>query len=280
MTNNEMIVVKQLPIIEQQLQQIKAEVTAKTEDALSLVCTEETVVAIKKERAKLNKELAFWEEKRKEVKSAIMSPYEQFEAVYKDCISNVYRDADAKLKAKIDSVETELKSQKRDEVIEYFNEYLASRNISMPLTFDCANINVTMSASLKSLKEQAKSFIDRVCDDLDLIGTQEYKDEILYRYQKADGGCFLNASRAIRLVNEDRRAIEEAKAREAERRAREEAAKAAAEKVEAVIEKTAPLIEVPIVEEPVMTVRFTVKGTKAKLRELKEFLTANNYDFE
>ena len=176
--NNEIIVVKQLPIIQEQLQQIKADVTARVETALSLVCTEDTVKVVKDERASLNKELKFWEDKRKEVKKAVMTPYEEFEAVYKDCISDIFKKADVELKGKIDSVEKALKDEKETKVKEYFTEYLASKNITMPLTFECANINVTLSASLKSLKEQAKAFIDRVCDDLALIETQEYKEEI------------------------------------------------------------------------------------------------------
>ena len=88
--NTEMIVVKQLPVIEQQLQVIKTEVTKKVEDALSLVCTEDTVKDVKKVRAELNKELTYWEDKRKQVKKEVLAPYNAFESVYKDCISNTY----------------------------------------------------------------------------------------------------------------------------------------------------------------------------------------------
>ena len=46
--NKEIIIIKQLPIIEQQLQAIKTEVTAKVKMALSLVCTEDTVKEVTK----------------------------------------------------------------------------------------------------------------------------------------------------------------------------------------------------------------------------------------
>ena len=199
--NAEMIVVKQLPVIEQQLQVIKTEVTKKVEDALSLVCTEDTVKDVKKVRAELNKELTYWEDKRKQVKKEVLAPYNAFESVYKDCISNTYNKADKELKSKIDTVEKELKASKAREVLDYFNEYMNSVEtaIGTPLyefvLFENANINVTLSASLKSLKEKAKDYIDRICDDLNLISTQEHKDEIFYEYRNT-----LNVSTAITTV--------------------------------------------------------------------------------
>lgn len=268
--NNEIIVVEQLPVIVEKLQTIKADVTQRVNEAMELVCTEETVQIVKSKRAELNKEFEEWEEKRKDVKNAVMSPYNQFEVSYKDCITDVYKYANSELKRKIDTVENELKEDKRAKVRAYFDEYLVSKNITMPLTFENANINVTLSASLKSLKEQAKAFIDRVCDDLSLIESQEYKDEIYHEY---NGACFLNVSGAITTVVNRHKAIEEAKKAEAERMAKEQAVSVAVEKVDEVL---AP----PTVEEPTLTVKFTVRGTKAKLRELKQFLQNNNYDFE
>ena len=269
--NNEIIVVRQLPEIEEHLQTIKAAVTQKVNDALSLVCTEDTVKSVKAVRADLNKDLKDFEERRKAVKKAIMTPYEQFESVYKECISDTYKKADIELKAKIDSVENELKERKTAEVKRYFDEYLQSKGIDF-VTFENAHINVTLSASMKSLKEQAKTFIDRICDDLCLIDTQERKDEILYEYKQS-----LNVSNAITTVANRYKAIEEAKAREEERKAREQAEAEATAKVEAVAPPTVEPIAPPIEEEPVLTVQFTVKGTRTKLKELKEYLERNGF---
>ena len=205
-----------------------------------------------------------------------MTPYEQFEEVYKDCISDIFKKADADLKGKIDSVEKELKEEKATKVREYFTEYLASKNITMPLTFECANINVTLSASLKSLKEQAKTFIDRVCDDLTLIETQEYRDEIYHEYNSA---YFLNVSGAITAVINRHKAIEEAKAREEERKAKAEVEQKAVEQVAEVL--TPPTVVSPAEsEEQIFTLSFKVRGTKTQLRALKEFLNNGGYDYE
>lgn len=272
--STDIIVVRQLPEIEERLQEIKVDVTERVNDAMSLVCTEETIQVVKKIRADLNREFKEWEEKRREVKKAVMTPYENFEEVYKDCITDIFKRGDADLKRKIDSLEDEMKAQKAAEVKEYFDEYLASKNIDF-ITYENAEINVTLSASMKSLKEKAKAFIDRICDDLNLIDTQEHKEEILYEYKR-----FFNVSSAITAVQMRHKALEEEKAREAERKAREEAEKAAAEKVATVVETLTPptVVDEPI--EPILTVKFTVRGTKSQLRAIKEFLKNNNYDFE
>jgi predicted secreted protein len=279
--SNEIIVVKQLPIIEQQLAQIKEQVVERVQAAMQLVCTEATVKEIKKARAELNAEYKAWEDKRKEVKTAVMSPYEQFESVYKDCISDAYKAADKDLKQKIDEVEQQLKTQKAAEVKGYFEEYLASKNIDF-VSYGQAGINVTLSASLKSLKEQAKDFIDRIESDLKLIETfTDLKAEILVEYKKS-----LNVSDAITGVKARAKAVQEEQARqaaEAEKRAAEaqrvEAIKAAIPEAPAAVEAPTEQTAAPAPEKK-YCIRFTVKGTKEQLIALKKFLNEGEYEYE
>lgn len=277
--NTQIIEVKQLPIIKQQLQLVKKSVIEKTEAALKLVCTENTLQEVKKAKTALTKEFKEWEAKRKSVKNAVMTPYEQFEKVYKECVTDIYKNADNELKAKVGSIENALREEKSAEIKAYFDEYVASRGIEEIygkfLAFEYTGIKVTLSASKKSLKEQAANFVDHICDDLNLIETQEHKDEILYEYKKS-----LNVSGSITAVANRYKAIEAEKAREAERKARAEAVKATENKVDEVIKPAKVIIEPPKVEEPVLTVKFTVKGTKAKLQELKAYLERNGFDYE
>jgi uncharacterized protein YecT (DUF1311 family) len=275
--SNEIIVVKQLPVIVEQLAQVKETVIQRVQTATSLVCTDETVKEVKKARAELNNEFKSWEEKRKEVKTAVMTPYEQFEAVYKDCVSDTYKKADAELKAKIEGVEKELKQKKADEVKEYFNEYRESAGIDF-VTFEQANIYVTISASMKSLKEQAKAFIDRIDDDLALIDTQEHKAEILVEYKKT-----LNASAAVTGVNARFKAIEDEKRRIKEAEERRAAEEQHIAEITSALPEPEPEIIPPVEEqpqEPEYTLRFKVTATKAKLRELKAFLDNGGYKYE
>ena len=279
--SNEIIVVKQLPVIEQQLAQIKETVNERVSAAMKLVCTEDTVKAVKKARTELNAEFKAWEDKRKEVKTAVMTPYEKFEAVYKDCISDSYKAADKDLKQKIDEVEQELKSKKAAEVKSYFEEYLASKDIDF-VTYEQAGINVTLSASLKSLKEQAAAFVDRIESDLKLIETfTDLKAEILVEYKKS-----LNVSDAITGVKARAKAVQEEQARqeaEAEKRAAEaqrvEAIKAAIPEAPAAVEAPTEQTAAPAPEQK-FCIRFTVKGTKEQLIALKKFLNEGEYEYE
>ena len=79
---NELIIVKQLPVIEEHLLALKAEIEEKTARAMNLVCTEDTVKEIKGVRSDLNKEFAELETQRKFVKEQVMKPYEAFESIY------------------------------------------------------------------------------------------------------------------------------------------------------------------------------------------------------
>lgn len=278
--DNQIIEIVQIPVIRQQLQDIKTDVTKRVNDVLSLVCTEDTVKEIKNERAKLTKEFTKWENKRKQVKTAIMSPYEQFEFIYKDCITEVFKNADAELKIKIETVENEIKDKKISEVREYFNEYAKSKFIEI-VDYEDANINVTLSASLKSLKEKAKAFIDKIVDDLILIDTQEHNDEILFLYKNKNGFCYLNSSKAITYISEKYKTMAEQKAKEEERKAKEQAKAEAVTKVENVVEAlTPPEIAKPKDEEKIYTLKFTVKGTKSQLKVLKEFLNNGGFEYE
>ena len=278
----ELIRVVQLPEIEEHLQSIKVAVTQKVNDALSLICTEDTVKSVKAVRADLNKDLKDFEERRKAVKKAIMTPYEQFEAVYKECISDTYKKADAELKAKIDSVENELKEAKRTEVEAYFEECSKSVGVDFVKLSDL-NLNITLSASVKALKRQVKEYFDKVIQDLALIATLEHTTEILVEYRKT-----LDVSDAVLTVQERHKAIAEQEKRNAEASIIAEKQAETVEKVEkAVRESATEEISAPEVEEappegnePVYEATFRVTGTLAQLKALKKFLNDGGYQYE
>ena len=290
----DLIVVKQLPQIEEHLKELSLDVDKKVANAKNLVCTEENVTTIKQIRASLNKEFKEVENQRKIVKEQILAPYMQFEEIYKMYISDKYKSADNDLKVKIDSTENELKNIKEQEIKDYFEEYKKVNNIDFVI-YSQARINVTLSASRKSLKEQAKQFIDKIVDDLKLIDTQEHKTEILVEYKQS-----LNVSQAITSVTNRFKAIEEEKKRQEElkRKQLEEAQRRADESIRAQTEATRQALEnfipkteeveetilqAPVIEkkqEEILTLRFTVRGTRTKLKELKQFLESGGYDYE
>lgn len=265
---HEIMVVQQIPVISERLASVKQLVNDRVGVCKDLACTEETRAAVKKFRTELKAEFDSYETQRKAIKTAVMQPYEDFERVYKDCVSDAYTAADRMLKQKIDAVENELKERKRAEVQTYFEELLAVNGIDF-VSFSQSGINITLSASMKSLKEQAKDFVQRIADDLAMIETQEHRTDILVEYKKT-----LNCSAAIMTVNARHAAIAEELKRQRERQESSVQQKPAP--------KPAPLP--PPAESgghsQAYTVRFTVTGTKEQLRSLKKFLNDGGYHYE
>lgn len=235
-----LITVKQIPIIEERLKDIKGIIQAEVDQALSLECTDENKQQIKKLRSNLSKQFKLLEADRKKIKNIVLGPYEAFEATYKECVTNIFKPADNQLKDRIAAIENAEKEAKREKAIAFFNEYAAAHNINF-VSFDDVGVEVTLSVSEKKLKETCKAFIDKVVGDLALIDTQEHKADILVEYKKS-----LNVSRSITSVKLRYQAIEEEKRRIAEAEARKKAEAEHRQAVEQAIEKQKASEETPI----------------------------------
>lgn len=268
----ELIIVKQLPVIEENLKALKAEVETKANRAKSLVVTEESVKEVKGIRADLNKEFAELENQRKLVKAKVLEPYEAFEKVYKECVADSYKAADKTLKEKVDEVEDSLRKEKEGAVVAYFNEYRDSLGIDF-VDFNKIGITITLSASLKSLKDQAKAFVDKVCDDLELIKTQEYQDEIFVEYKSS-----LNVSQAITTVANRKKALQEMEERKQKQSEAEVVQQQKVEEIDKIVELAAPVAE-PVIEEKKFKATFEVKGTIDQLKGLKAYMEREGIEY-
>lgn len=275
MENQELIVVKQLPEIEEHLKSVSVEIDKKVNAARSLVCTEENKQTVKNIRADMRKELEKFEAQRKAVKEKVLAPYMQFEEVYKMCISDKFKEADKDLKIKIDEIEIEQKKKLEDGAREYFQEYIESKNIDF-IVFERLGIKVGLSDNPTKLKKQITAFIDKIVDDLNLIETQEHKAEILVEYKQT-----LNVSNAITTVSNRFKAVEEEKKKQEQEKELQKFVVDTAKESDKYIEQT--ILNAPVIEEKqeeILTLKFTVKGTRTKLRELKQFLENGGYEYE
>jgi hypothetical protein len=200
---NEIITVEQLPIIRQSLAEISAEIKRQTAEALSMVCTEDTVKFVKAYRAELNGQKKELEDKRIAVKKEIMKPYDEFEKIYKEMITTPFADADGQLKVKIDEVENEIKRRKEEELRGYFADMLQDYPKIDFLPFERLRLNITKTESVTSYKKQIDDTVYKISDDIDMIELQQDSAEIMVEYIQT-----LNASQAIMTVNARKRAIE------------------------------------------------------------------------
>lgn len=290
-TKLQVITLKQLPIIEEHLQLVKADVEARTKNAMQLVCTEETRGDVKKIRAELGKEFASMEESRKRVKEAIMEPYNQFEAVYKDCISDPYKKADAELKRRVDEVEAGLKADKTKAVQAYFDELCKANNLPW-LRFEQMNLKIGLSTSVNGTKTALTSTVLKIAEEVQELSQHDNAAELLVEYKKS-----LNVALALSTVRARHEQIELQKQQEAERRAALEQQRAAEEKVQQAIEEAQqdaaqlpveevfepdeePPAEAPTTAQDVYEVKFTVRGTIDQLRNLKQFILQEGMSYD
>ena len=286
----EIILLKQEPIIEYSLlAEVGEAIQARIVD-LNLdgqVVTDQTVKSVKDMRAELNKEFAEFEKQRKYIKEAVSKPYQEFEAKYKEFVAKHYNEADDTLKGKIFSFENKLRLEREKELQGYFAELCSAKNIDF-VPFGLMHLNITLSASLKSLKTQILEFVSKVEQDIELAKTvsdsQEFNDKVMYEYRRS-----LDINTAINTVKEREQALIAAKERteaEAKRKAEaEEQARLQAEKEATEQPTVAEPLKAPMVEEQQPTntgtaeefeMTFTVKGTIEQLKALKQFIVDNN----
>lgn len=272
---NELIVIEQLPIIRERLQTLGAEIDQRISEALALECTDDTVREVKAVRAALNKDFGAMEERRAEVKTAIMEPYEQFNAVYKEFVSDKYKAADTTLKSRISDIEDALKAEKTAEVRAYFEEYATSVHLDPYfINWEFTKINVTLSASEKSLKDKAKDYVDTRIKHLESIEKREHAAEILVEYRQS-----LSVMDAIEAVEKRHRLLAEQEKRRAELKSFRTAEAETVKRVEVAAPLAPPIVK-PMGDDPIRTVAFKVTAPLSKLRELKKFLVDGGYEFE
>ena len=266
-------VIEQLPKITQRLEEVSKEIKEKTDKAINLVVTEDNLQDIKKVRAELNKEFAQYEDVRKTIKKKIMEKYDEFENQYDTLIRNAFKNAEDSLKSKINTEEYKIKAQKEKSLIFYFNEYLDYLHLNDMISWEQLDIKVNMSDSEKKLREQVKSKLDSIANDIKLIELEEYSGDIFLEYSK-NGFDFANAKLTILNRINEKLKLEQQKI---ERQQKEQQEQIIEQKVEEEIVVPTEVVELPA--ENILSTRFEVKGTKEQLVNLKKYMTDNGILF-
>lgn len=279
--------VKQLPIIEEQLRGLKDTIEEQTKAAMSMVCNAETVQVVKDMRADLNRKFNALEDMRKAVKTQIMEPYNRFEEVYKECVTDLFKTADADLKRKVDDTESEIKSTCEQNLRAYFAELIQSREGVEWLEYERAGVKVDMASAKaktpKKLMDTLKLFVDGVAQSVKTIEGMDDAAEIMVEYKAS-----LDMGQSIATVQARK------KKAEAERQAAEERAKAAAQLAKSTEEMKsyyAPQLaqEAPAAYSAPKAVQqaavkhyqldLRVTGTLEQMKLIKQFLANNGYNY-
>lgn len=195
---SEVMILEQIPVIKHKLVEVGNDVSKRLADLNidNQVATEDTIKTLKETKAELNKEAKNYDELRKIIKTSVLTPYNDFEAVYKEQISDKYKEADATLKTKINEFELKVKQEKKENVIAYFEELKDFEQLDW-LKFEQLDMDINLSTSEKKYKVEVFGRVQKISDDLSLISTETHAAEILVEYKTS-----LNASQAIQLVRQ------------------------------------------------------------------------------
>lgn len=283
LASTDLIQVVQLPVIEERLRSMKAQVEQQTAAAMALVCNDATLAQVRAVRSDLNKTFTDLEEQRKAVKKAVMGPYEAFEKVYKECITEPFKLADADLKNKIFTVEEDIKCACENKMQEYFAELCAAERVDW-LKFEWVGLKITLDVARQKshakLREQIAGFVVGVAQAVNTISKMEDAEEIMAEYRQC-----LDMGRAIGIVQDRHQRIEEERQAAETRRAAQEALLIATQKVDSIAPPT--VLEPPVAapaphqeDEKVYKCSFTVHATKAQLKRLKDFMMQEGICYE
>ena len=267
---SDIVEITQMPVIFEQLEKIGTLIEESTKDLDKLECTEENKQEVKKRRTEINNTLKVLEDRRKEIKNSLLEPYNVFNEKYENECKTKLETASNLLKEKIDVIEKQQLLEKENELREFANQHIIANNIQDIITFEDIRLNITLTASIKSLKEEVLFFIEKIVNDLKLINMEEYKEEILIEYKK-----YLNFSTDKIIVIERHKQLEELKKQQDNIQEKIQDDLKVEEKVEEVI---APkeIIE----DSEVIKVSFTLIGTKEQIKKVKDLIVQLGIEYE
>ena len=271
---NNIVKIETLPKLFYQLELIGEEIDKNLKDLDKLVCTEETKQDVKKRKQEITALKNAMEVKRKDIKKQILQDYELFNDKYEEEVKTKLTLAEEKLNQKISYIEIQQKADKEQELREFAKEHFIDKGIQDLVTFENIGLNITLSASMKSLKEQVIDFCERIASDLDVIMLEDMKDELYVEYKQC-----LNYSEAKKRVFERRMLLKEAEKITQQIEETKEANEVIIENIEAIEPLKVNVVEdYEVVESNKLEVTFTVIGSEDQIRELKKCL--NNIGLE
>lgn len=262
--------------IEFNFDELKTELSTRLEKYNNLTYTEETIKQAKDDRAGLNKFKEAIETRRKEIKNLCLKPYNDFEAKVKELTGLIDQPILA-IDSQIKNFDNQRIEAKRVDITDFFNSAIGDLKEILPLEkiFNPKWLNATYK--MTNIQKEIVETIGKVNGNLSVIGdlklnpnlALQVKDKYL---QTLDFG--LAMAEKTRLENLQN-AINKREAVQDEQIHQEEVKPV-------LIDEQTPEIEqnvTPLQTEKIYYKEFFVRGTKAQLIALGEYLKANNIEY-
>lgn len=281
---NSIVKIEQMPKVFSQLEKIGEYIDEQTKDIDILECTEENKQEIKNRRTEINNTLKLLDDKRKEIKTTLLEPYEIFNKKYEEECKGKLLSASEILKTKIDSIEEQQKQEKEEELRGFANQHILAYSLQDIIKYEDIGLNVTLSASMKSLKEEALKFIEKISNDVELIKLEEYSDEILLEYINNRGNY---AQSKLNVLNRHKQ-LDAIKNIQESKQEKEKQEEKVVNNVESALyefnedtSKYEILMPKEIIDdEDILKVTFTIETTKSNIIELKKWLNERGIKYE
>lgn len=245
------------------------------------VYTEDTVAEAKRDRANLNKLSKAIEDKRKELKSVYLTPYNSFEAQAKELVAMIKKQSDA-----IDAQVKAYDQKRRDEKLEKIKTELYA-----PMIGDLAeaipyeklhdpkwlNVTVNMTAISEALAEK----IERIRSGFAALNKLDVPPDVLHQIH-AEFAKNFDLAEAIaakdRIMDERETMMLYARHLEAHNATKTTQGNGSMEQHQT-SEKSAEAWETAHNDEPVMQLDFRAWVTRSQMLALREFLNTNNIKY-
>ena len=269
---NDIVRIETMPKVFSQLEEIGKYIDEQVKDIDILPCTEENKQEVKKRRTEVNNTLKLLEDRRKEIKTKLLEPYEIFNEKYENECKGKLQSASEILKTKIDTIEEAQKKEKELELKEFAQQHIEANNLQNIITFEDIGLNITLFASMSSLKDKIVEFVKKVSDDVECISSDGNRDAIMYEYLR-NGYNYQQAILTIRKKEEKMELL---------KNKLEEQDKAQKE-VDEIIERVEEALEIPkeiIEDDEIIEVQFKVKGTKEQIKQIKNLILELGVEYE
>ena len=264
--------------IEDNIKKVKEYAIKVKEYYTGMVFTAATKEDAEKEKADINKFKKQVEDFRKQIVAKYNEPIKLFEDTAKET-EKLLKETYDLINVQVKAFDDEQLEKVREKIESYFDEYAQSKNVDF-VNFSQMNISVTKGLLTsagnltKKVQDQINEFIDRCAKDVDLINTLEHKEEILIEYKKT-----LKSAESIAMVMDRYKQLEDMKK---EKESTKEQVINDEEMLKRINSLSAPTVEEKANknQEEILELTFKVRGTRAKLKALKEFLNNGGYDYE
>lgn len=256
-------------------EELKQEITVRTQDYKNVVVTEDAIKDFKGDRAKLNKLKKALDDARKDVKKKYNEPYLEFEKKVKELIA-IVDEPIAVIDGQLKEFENERINKKQQWIEEHFNSIERPDWLKLEQIEDKKWLNATVSEN--SIQAEILNIILKVKSDIDsLQNLPNFAFESIECYKSTlDVSKALNEAHRLseiakRKAEAEQKALELKKQREEQEKVIEEQKKAAEEQTEEVKEEAK--------EEAKQWVSFKCLLTVSQARALGRFFKENNITF-